>query len=52
MGIRYEDIVKLQKDKLEVERLRSKGFTYVDIMEMLSTDKKSLEVLKRIPIIC
>lgn len=52
MGIRFKDIVRLQKKKLMVESLRAKGFTYEDIQIMMSISNKKLEVIKTIPIIC
>jgi len=52
MGISDKVIVQLQKDKLEAQRLKDKGFSDKDIAELLVITEKSYELLKRIPIIC
>ena len=52
MGINYKVIVQLQKDRLEAQRLKDKGFSDKDVAEMLVITKKSYDLLKNIPIIC
>jgi hypothetical protein len=48
----YEDIVRFQKKRLELERLKSKGFSYEDIQEMMFINDRAFKFLNSVPIVC